>query len=245
MNNDEILKNIRLLSNDLQPEQDISELLAKHKCDYLLKKYKKSIIAETFNKICVNKRYQACKAIFEAFEQNRIPYAIIKGAVLSKMAYGDLFCRQSGDIDILLCRENIDSVKQIMLNDGFIQGRITDSGIVPFSRKELLFQISTSHQTAPFVKQTTNPVYPYVNVDINLDIFWGESKQKADMNAVLTYTETAEINNIKIRKLIPEMEFISLCLHHYKDANSIYLLWQRGLNLSLFCDIFFILSIIV
>ena len=78
MNNDEILKNIRLLSNDLQPEQDISELLAKHKCNYLLKKYQKSIITETFNKICVNERYQACKAIFKAFEQNRIPYAIIK-----------------------------------------------------------------------------------------------------------------------------------------------------------------------
>lgn len=45
----------------------------------------------------------------------------------------------------------------------------------------------------------------------------------------------------RIRKLTAEMEFISLCLHHYKDMNSIYLLSQGSLKLFLFCDIYFYL----
>lgn len=242
MNYDEILRNIRLLSNGQHSEKDISALLIKHNCNYLLKQYKTDIKDNIFNKICINERYKACKNIFSTFEKNNISYAVIKGAVLSKMAYNDETCRKSGDIDLLLCRDDIDIAKQIMLNDGFVQGRITDNGIETFSRNKLLFQLSASHQTAPFVKKTTNPVCPYVNVDINLDIFWGESILKPDMKNVLKYTEPTEIRGIKTKKLIPVMEFISLCLHHYKDANSIYLLWQGNLKLSLFCDIYFYLK---
>lgn len=243
MNENEIVKNVRLLANGKLPDQDISETLMKHKCEYLLKKMNRmDIKAEAFNKICINERYKACKPIFEAFEKHAIPYAVIKGAVLSKMAYGDEFCRRSGDIDLLICRNQIDAVKQIMIGSGFIQGRIVDNTIVPFTRRELLFHISMSHQMAPFIKKTSNPLCPYINVDINLDIFWGESYHKADINYVLHYTEHAEISGVRIKKLTPEMEFIALCLHHYKDANSIYLLWQRNLNLSLFCDIYFYLK---
>lgn len=32
---------------------------------------------------------------------------------------------------------------------------------------------------------------------------------------------------------------LSLCLHHYKDMNSLYLLAQGSLKLNLFCDIYF------
>lgn len=242
MNYDEILNNIRLLSRGEAPGQDMTELLQKHNCGYLLSQEKRDLTADTLNKICIGERFRACKAVFAAFEENNIPYAVIKGAVLSEMAYGDAFCRRSGDIDLLLLRDNIDRAKQIMINCGFVQGRVTDEGIVPFNRRELLFQISASHQTAPFIKKTANPVCPYVNVDVNLDIFWGESDVKADMPFVLEHTECAEINGIKLKKLTPELEFIALCLHHYKDANSIYLLWQKGLSLSLFCDIYFYLK---
>lgn len=242
MNFDEILKNIRLLSNGQKPAQDISGLLKKHNCSYLLTRCKPEAELEILNKICVNERYKACKNIFEDFEKHNVPYAVIKGAVLSKMAYGDAYCRKSGDIDLLLCRDQIDTVKEIMLGNGFVQGRVTDNGVAPFSRKELLFQTAMSHQAAPFIKKTSNPVCPYVNVDVNLDIYWGESNIQSDMQYVLDHTELTEIGNVVVRKLTPEMEFVALCLHHYKDANSIYLLWQGSLKLSLFCDVYFYLK---
>ena len=241
---EDIINSVRSLAKGVKPETDISPLLYEHKCFYLLSKTDKAheYKAEmTMNQICISERFKVCRSIFEAFEANEIPYAVIKGAVLSKSAYGDVNLRKSGDIDLLISRKNIDIVKKIMLDNGFVQGRVTDSGIEPFSRRELLFQSAASHQAAPFIKKVSNPLCPYVNVDINMDIFWGESEQKADMGFLLSYTENEEICGSRIRKLTAEMEFISLCLHHYKDMNSIYLLSQGSLKLFLFCDIYFYL----
>lgn len=69
MNCESILENIRLIAAGNQPEQDISDILRNHKCDFLLKKIGKSDIrTEQLNKISVNERYIACKKIFEQIE---------------------------------------------------------------------------------------------------------------------------------------------------------------------------------
>lgn len=61
------------------------------------------------------------------------------------------------------------------------------------------------------------------------------------MGMVLSHISPAEICGITVNKLSAEMEFISLCLHHYKDINSIYLLYMDGFKLNHFCDIYFYL----
>ena len=238
---------VRDLANEKQPSFDISEILYNHGCIYLLSKikgknkYTDRLKAENLlNKICINERYKTCSAVFREFKENNISYAVIKGAVLSAAAYKNPFCRQSGDIDILINRRDIDKIKEIMLRNGFVQGKITENGVEPFSRKEILFQTAMSHQTAPFVKKTNNKICPYINVDLNFDIMWGESETKADMEFVLQNTMETAILGVTFNKLSPEMEFISLCLHHYKDLNSIYLLYERGLTLSHFYDIYFL-----
>ena len=190
------------------------------------------------NRIAVKERYKACRSLFE---QIAFPYAVIKGAVLSHMAYGDPFVRHSGDIDLLIRRKDADDLKALLLSLGFVQGRITDGGIVPFSRREILFQTKASHQTAPYVKSTGNRLCPYVNVDVNTDILWGESEEKADMDAVLANTERTVLLDVPFPKLTSEMELISLCLHHYKDMHSLYLLSGGSLRLSLFCDLYYYL----
>lgn len=153
---------VRDLANEKQPSFDISEILYNHGCIYLLSKikgknkYTDRLKAENLlNKICINERYKTCSAVFREFKENNISYAVIKGAVLSAAAYNNPFCRQSGDIDILINRRDIDKIKEIMLRNGFVQGKITENGVEPFSRKEILFQTAMSHQTAPFVKKQT------------------------------------------------------------------------------------------
>ena len=249
MRHEEVLSSIRALAKGEAPASDIAAFLYAHNCTYLLSRipaphaYTDTLRAETaLNAICVRERYTQCRCIFEALETSSIPYAVIKGAVLSQEAYGDSYCRKSCDIDLLINRRDIDYVKQILFNNGFVQGRVTDEGIVPFIRQEVLFQTTMSHQTAPFIKKADNPLCPYVNMDVNMDILWGESEIKADMDFVLSGTEQAAISGVSIRKLPREMEFASLCLHHYKDMNSIYLLSHSSLKLSLFCDIYFYVS---
>ena len=38
------------------------------------------------------------------------------------------------------------------------------------------------------------------------------------------------------------MEFVALCLHHYKDLHSLYLLTGGSLHLGLYCDLYFYLK---
>lgn len=241
----EIAKAVRALSDGKEPSFDISGILTRHRCHYLLsllpeaKKPPQYKANTTLNRIAVKERYKICEALFSEID---FPYAVIKGAVLSMSAYGDPFVRESGDIDILIDRKNADRLKELLLSNGFIQGRVTDVGIVPFSRKEILFQTAMSHQTAPYIKQTKNPLCPYVNVDVNMDIMWGESEDKADMDLVLSLAEQTSLFDIPFYKLTPEMEFIALCLHHYKDMNSLYLLMGGGMRLGHLCDIVYYLS---
>lgn len=256
-----ILKSIRALATGSQlnsydaygtnntVSHDIVRLLYQHDCFYLLAQIKQphtytKFIAEKalLNRICINERFHGCQNLFEDLDAAAIPYAVIKGAALSAAAYKDPYSRHSGDIDLLVSREKIDTVKQLLLRHGFIQGRVTHAGIIPFTRQELLFQSAMSHQLAPFSKATGNRLCPYIQVDLNTDIIWGESSQKTDMAFVLANTVSFNLCNITFKKLTPEMEFIAMCLHHYKDMNSIYLLSQGSLKLKLLCDIFFYLK---
>jgi len=236
---EKIIKAVRAIAKNELPDIDISEILREHKCLYFLAVLKKSDHEIMFNKFVITERYKACATVFE--EMRNIPYAVIKGAVLSKAAYGDIVYRKSGDIDLLVSRDNADKITAVMRNNGFIQGRITEEGIVPFTRQEILFHSALTHQTAPFVKKTENMLCPYVQVDINMDILWGEQKEKFDMGYILSKTLQTNICGVTVYKLSPVMEFISLCLHHYKDMNSIYLLSKGSLKLYLFCDIYYYL----
>ncbi len=239
MNNHVIFEKIRRLIKERTPCPELIPLFKKHKCLYLqtLAGDKEALMDIQLTKAAIAARFQTCEPVFAKLRQ--IPYAVIKGAVLSQDAYGAPFLRKSGDIDLLTSREYVDMIKGVLLEHGFIQGRVTEEGLIPFSRKELLFQTAMSHQTAPFVKKIFNPLCPYVNVDVNLDILWGESNQDTNMGYVLAHTIETEIAGVSAKRLTPEMSFLSLCLHHYKDMNSLYLLYEGGLGLHLFCDLYF------
>ncbi len=242
MTNQEILAYIRALSRGdvLDPPAEIGEILLRHRCDHLLKKLKKHPSQQEMQLACVvqsvsvKERYRACLPLFP---QTEIPYAVIKGAALSQRLYNDPLVRTSGDIDILIHRRDADRLKQLLTENGFVQGRVTDDGIQPFSRREILFQTAMSHQTAPYIKATGNKLCPFVNLDVNMDLLWGECDENADMELVLSHTEETSLFGIPFQRLTREMEFISLCLHHYKDMNSLYLLSSGSLRLGLFCEI--------
>lgn len=244
MTYEEIIKNIRqVIRCGKCDNEEIRDILISHNCYYLAKQISPSRggdFSELACAVAVKERYKHAKPLFEALKPH--PYAVIKGAVLSKQIYGSPFIRRSGDLDILIRRQDLDFVKRVLLDNGFVQGRIIDNKIVPFTRKELIFQTSQSHQAAPFVKATENKLCPFINFDMNTSVFWGEYGHECDMELVLSETEETVLFDIPFKKLSPEAEFISLCLHHYKDMNSLYLLAKGSLKLDLFCDIFYYLK---
>ena len=190
--------------------------------------------------VYAQRMYQYCKGLFADLANT--DYAVIKGAVLSQRIYSNPAIRKSSDIDILISPNQIDHVKAILEKHGFEQGKVRNGKLIPYTRKELIYYAAFTHQSASFSKLTEDPLCPVINIDINTDIFWGESSQKADMDDYLSHTEEAEVFGIKVKRLTTIYDFIALCLHHYKDLNSLYLLWKRGISLSTFCDIYYYLT---
>lgn len=244
MTNEEIIENLRKIARrESCDSAEMKEILLAHDCTELAGRILPSMQDKLTRLIAsaeVKERYKHAVPLFEALRD--YPYAVIKGSVLSEQIYGSPFARRSGDLDILIRRQDLDFAKRVLLDNGFVQGRIIGDEIVPFTRKELIFQASQSHQTAPFVKATGNKICPFINFDLNTSVFWGEYGQKCDMDFVLSETREKVLFGIPFKTLAPEMEFISLCLHHYKDMNSVYLLAKGSLKLDLFCDIFYYLK---
>ena len=247
MNYIEIISKLRRLARGEDCcDDELFLLLSNHGCHYLISKSKSyaSKQSATFavNYIVQKKRYQVCKDVIDKLEMESIPYAHIKGAALSQRLYGNPAYRLSGDIDILVPPNYSDRVKSVLERTGFIQGKLVDGKIIPYTRKELIYQRSFSHQLAAFMKATGDKFCPFVNIDVNLNIIWGESKLEFDMNEFVSHTEQIDIFGLKLYRLQPIWEFISLCTHHYKDMNSIYLLFEHGLSLAEYCDIYFYIT---
>ena len=241
MDFEKIIESVYQLLTGEAPELDISSLLYAHKCYDLARQipngtyYEKACLLLRLNKVCVRDRIQACKSIFE---QEDISYAAMKGPILSESAYGDPYLRQSGDLDVLIAPKDISAFNKRMKNAGFVQGKIKNQTIQPVSREERIFHSVYSHQVVPFIKKTRNTISAFVNMDVNTNIYWGESGCSLNMDLLLSHRVPIEIDGVTIYKLEPISEFITLCLHHYKDMNSLYLLSQGSLKLRLFVDIY-------
>lgn len=190
------MEKIRALAEGSRPDSETALVLYERRCLPLLSpseipkgKAEECRARSVLNRVCLRERYAACRGVFEALEAGGIPYAVIKGAVLSEAAYGDVFARRSGDVDILLRRKDLGAVKELLLERGFQQGYVSPEGVKPYSRESLIFQSAMTHQAPAFIKAGGNPLCPYVNLDVNLDIFWGESGRRADMEYVLSQWE--------------------------------------------------------
>lgn len=242
------LKSIRAIVQGNPPCSNIENFLFKNDCLYLLSKISSGDCAKRLktqqflNRVSWQTRLITSSSFLSLFHEKNIQYALFKGAVLSMNAYNDLSYRSSGDLDILISRRDVDIVKKILIDCGFVQGKVIKQEIVPFSRQELIFQSSVSHQIAPFIKATNNRFCPFLNVDINFDIFWGEYQDTVDMEFVLSQVEPIRLLGVETYILCKEIDFIVLCLHAYKDLNSIFLLSKGCLNLRIFSDIYFFLT---
>lgn len=240
-----LVETIEAIVGEYLPNANIYELLYRHNCLYLLSEcvdqqyQRKAKIDIAVNRIYASEYYNNCRALFEDFNDHNIDYAVIKGATLSKTIFGDICFRTSSDIDILIDTNNIDLIKHILISKGFVQGKFDGTKIAIFSREELVFYSSMTHQLAPFIKKNNNTLCPFINIDLNSSIIWSQCDECVDMGFVLKHSQFDEINGVAFKKLNKEMEFISLCLHHYKDMNSVYMLYESKLKLSLFLEIYY------
>lgn len=182
-------------------------------------------------------RYKRNKCLYLCFEKileggcKNIPYALIKGDVLSIMAYKDVNFREYNDIDIIVPRSHLKKVSTILKSCGYIQRE--------HLRQDDVLMLATSHQLFPFYCPSN-----YLTIDVNYDIFWGEYEGKRiDIEEFLSDTVEMQIYGVQIKTLPPIKTMVQLILHHYKDMNSIFLLATRkSIKYDMFKDIYYLLK---
>lgn len=150
--------------------------------------------------------------IIKVLNEITFPYAIVKGEPLSYFAYGSLGKRISSDIDILVAKENVRELEQILRKFGFVSKVL--------SREEQVLIRSFSHQLSPYVKKIELGT---LFVDVNYDLFWGEySGKRMDIKHILLDSICIDIYGYSVKTLPIFSTFVHLILHHYKEMNSIY-----------------------
>lgn len=155
-------------------------------------------------------KYQHLMGLLE--ERADFLYAVVKGEVLSCLAYGGPGKRTSGDIDVLVDRKDLKKLEAVLKEGGFATEEL--------SRQDQIVARAFSHQVAPYYKQLPLGM---LEVDINYEIIWGEwNGKKPSVGEMLAQREFIDIFGVRVPTLRVEDAFIQLCLHHYKDMNSLY-----------------------
>lgn len=174
-------------------------------------------------------RYWELKSVFRAID---FDYAVIKGEPLSIQAYGKPGQRTSGDVDILVARNDLPKLEKILSNNDFVTN-------VP-NRADRILMMLGSHQTTMWTKPISS--IGLLEVDVNFDIFWGEYRGKrTDIACFISDAIEMEIYGTKVKALPPIKAMIQLVLHHYKEMNSIYhLATHNCINLNMFKDVYYL-----
>ncbi len=173
-------------------------------------------------------RYNELKHCIDLMED--IPYAIIKGEPLSILAYKKTGMRKYGDIDILVTRNDLKKIENVLSDCGFE---------CACTRYERLFCLTYSYQILPYIKRIGNLK---INIDLQYDIFWGEYEgERIKMDDFLSDTIEIIVYNTKLKTLPIIKTFIQLILHHYKEMNSIYHICQHNpINSKMFADVYYL-----
>ena len=186
--------------------------------------------SQQLNPIIGKMRYNEVSAILPDIA---FPYAIVKGEVLSLYAYGDVGQRTSSDVDILVSRNHLEEMDQVLTQHGF--------STTTRNRREAVMALAFSHQVKPYV---TRRAFLSIDLDINFDIFWGEyTGPRVDMDDFISDAEPVEIYGVTVMTLPMDKTFVQLVLHHYKEMNSLYLLAEHNyIRRNLFQDLYFLVK---
>ena len=160
--------------------------------------------------------------------------AVIKGEPLSLLAYGKYGKRCSNDIDILMSKDELQTVEKLLSSNGYSSSAC--------SRADRVLMLACSHQISPWSKPM--PLFGNSTIDLNFDLFWGEyTGKKVDIDRFLSDTITLDIYGVKVKTLPPLKAMVQLILHHYKDMNNIFLLATRkSIKYEMFKDVYYLLK---
>ena len=166
--------------------------------------------------------------------QKGIIVAPVKGGYLIDNLYKNRMIRKTNDIDLLIKREDIRLVEQIMFENGYEYGewdRLTNTVVKPDATKRMLYK-TKMYNLLPFVKVDDSIPNRTVIFDCSFALdFTLDTKPVCEMLTNAKRTTNGY-------ELQPEHLFVHMCCHHYREASNVaWFLIGKDLNLIKFCDV--------
>ncbi|MBT9164590.1 MAG: hypothetical protein DDT23_00592 [candidate division WS2 bacterium] len=181
------------------------------------------------------------KIISSTLCETNIEHVFLKGLVLSSTIY-PVGTRAFNDIDILVSKKSIQSVKKVLYELGFLQGKYDykKDTIDEFDQDTITQSINTRGEMAPFVKIVNEKTIKTIDVDVNFSLDWKPDGSDEAVDYFLNERVLTPVdNNFSIYSLKEEHLFIHLCSHFYKDSALVDLVKKRKvLDLYKFVDIY-------
>ena len=174
MNSEQIFQYVRMLEAGDIPnlnESDrnfLGKVFLQHGCVHYAQQLDKSLDISK-NRKRTKSIYKSAQKIFTRINEMQIPYAVLKGIILSDLAYNDLYLRNSRDIDLLISPNSLKEFSEILTSAGCCQGYLKNNKVEPFSREQRVFYLTNTHQAPPFFYSVNNGMQ-YVEFDINLQL---------------------------------------------------------------------------
>src|ERR1051326_4692231 len=141
--------------------------------------------------------------VYRSFKESNIRVAILKGSLLSQMAYGDVALRQAGDIDVLISRADFAAAKIVLEALGYqMTPSLTERQVASHLR---------SHCEIQFVRDDWFTV---------VDLHWALAPKnfvfKLDSEEVMSRLQRVAIAGNEIETLATEDLIVYLSMHGAK-----------------------------
>ena len=154
-------------------------------------------------------------SLYDIITGQGIPVIPYKGPILAQILYNDIKYRQFDDVDILVRSEDVQKVKQILIEEGY--------------RND---QMMTTSQEAQFLKSHHHYLFSHPTGKFPVELHWDVSPRiysfNLDLKNVWERAKYIPVSNREVLSLSIEDILLILCEHgtrHY---------WKR---LSMICDI--------
>lgn len=210
----------------------LSNLTSKYS-ELLEKNYDASILRNRVH-------FEEIISVANEFENNRVKYAFLKGAILNHYYYSE-GQRVSNDTDVFVSMNDLNKVDKVLRGLGFIQGKFENGRIIQATKKQCLFARMNTYEVIPYVKECSEtPFFKYHELDINFKIKNGNTNVESEY---LINNTCFLDSDVKIRTLTIEKFLIHLAIHLYREAVMVFKIVNGGdLSLYKFMDIHFFIS---
>ncbi len=136
-------------------------------------------------------------------KQKDINILPIKGPLLGQHAYKNISIRPFSDLDILVQREDLHEVSQTLLSLGYQSKHLIDSIKHPYVLKKFSDISFTHPQTG-------------VIIELHWKLIKTASAELSNIKALFKNSHTVFLQNMKLKSLPLEEEFLYLCIHAAK-----------------------------